>query len=239
LYVWGPNPFTNQLLASHIESFAGMPPQCLCSGAEAENKIFESSCMVFCDCDKVDSLSYCRLLQRPGINGERTPGITLMNVPPEHDLLDEIKAFNIFGIFYSTDNFELIGKGIQKVLAGEHWLSRKLLVRSLQLVRKELRKEKSESLTPLLTLREQEILKLVAVGSDNQAIADQLYISPNTVKTHISNIYKKIDATNRVQAIIWASENAGQLLSFSNEPVGEFRLPLQLASVDGYEKSIR
>jgi len=214
-YVLGPNPFNNRLLASHIESFSGEAPQCIMAGEELSCKIYEGGSLFFCDCDKVDVLWCCRLLHRPGCHADQAPGFVLMNVRPECDLLDEIKTFNIYGIFRSTDSFESIEKGIRKVVQeGEHWLSRALLVRSLQSVRNELRQERNGSPSwSALTLREQEILRLIAAGLDNQTLADKLFISPNTVKTHISNIYKKIEVTNRVQAILWFSENSGLLLS--------------------------
>lgn len=60
---------------------------------------------------------------------------------------------------------------------------------------------------PLLTLREREILLLIAGGATNQVIAESLCISPFTVKTHIYKIFKKIRASNRVQAALWAAKN--------------------------------
>lgn len=210
-YIFGPNPFNNRLFASHIESFTGSTPQCACTREELDSEAFENSSMIFCDCDKTEALSYCRALHPPGYSFDNVPGITLINVQPDQDLLDEIKTFGIYGIFYSTDKFELISKGIRQVLVGEHWLTRGLLIRHLQATREELRKEKSITQQSLLTRREQEILSLIAAGHDNQVIADQLFVSPNTVKTHVSNIYKKINVINRVQAIIWATKNDMQL----------------------------
>jgi DNA-binding CsgD family transcriptional regulator len=52
----------------------------------------------------------------------------------------------------------------------------------------------------LLTPRELEILKLVAVGHPTRVIADQLGITPGTVKSHLTSIYRKIGAENRVRA---------------------------------------
>jgi DNA-binding CsgD family transcriptional regulator len=59
----------------------------------------------------------------------------------------------------------------------------------------------------ILTPREIEILSLVAIGAKNEEIAEKLFISSNTVKTHIYNIFKKIDVPNRLQAALWAAKN--------------------------------
>jgi DNA-binding NarL/FixJ family response regulator len=58
----------------------------------------------------------------------------------------------------------------------------------------------------LLTAREREILRLVAVGMTNPQIAAQLVIGAGTVKTHTLNIYRKLDVANRTQAIARAQE---------------------------------
>jgi LuxR family maltose regulon positive regulatory protein len=57
-----------------------------------------------------------------------------------------------------------------------------------------------------LTKREQEILELIAVGLTNQEIADQLVISPETVKKHTGNIYGKFGVRNRTEAVAIARE---------------------------------
>ena len=59
----------------------------------------------------------------------------------------------------------------------------------------------------LLTPREIEILGMIALGASNTEIAEKLFISPNTVKTHIYNLFKKINVTNRLQAAFWAAKN--------------------------------
>ena len=54
--------------------------------------------------------------------------------------------------------------------------------------------------------RELEVLKLIAKGLSNQEIADQLFVSVNTVKTHTSNLFLKLDVKRRTQAIQKAKE---------------------------------
>ena len=56
-----------------------------------------------------------------------------------------------------------------------------------------------------LTQREVEVLRLVAAGKSNPEIAEELYISPRTVTTHVSNILNKINAANRAEAATYAS----------------------------------
>ena len=58
-----------------------------------------------------------------------------------------------------------------------------------------------------LTSRESEILMLVAQGKSNQEIADELFITLKTVKTHVSNILAKLDVEDRTQATIYAFKN--------------------------------
>jgi LuxR family transcriptional regulator, maltose regulon positive regulatory protein len=54
--------------------------------------------------------------------------------------------------------------------------------------------------------RELEVLTLVAAGKSNRRIAEELFVSVGTVKTHINNLYRKLDAHSRTQAVARARE---------------------------------
>jgi LuxR family maltose regulon positive regulatory protein len=54
--------------------------------------------------------------------------------------------------------------------------------------------------------RELEVLALIAAGEANQEIADRLFVSTSTVKTHINNLYRKLGVRSRTQAIARAKE---------------------------------
>ncbi len=55
-----------------------------------------------------------------------------------------------------------------------------------------------------LTRREYEVITLIAEGLNNKEIAEKLFISEKTVKNHVSNIFKKINVSDRTQAAIYA-----------------------------------
>lgn len=57
-----------------------------------------------------------------------------------------------------------------------------------------------------ISKREYEVLELIAGGLSNQEIAEKLFVSPSTVKTHTSNLFAKLDARRRTQAIQRAKE---------------------------------
>ncbi|MBW0177394.1 response regulator transcription factor [Sediminibacterium sp.] len=52
-----------------------------------------------------------------------------------------------------------------------------------------------------ISSREMEVLQLMATGLSNQEIAAQLFVSPNTIKTHLARLFEKLDVGKRVQAI--------------------------------------
>jgi DNA-binding NarL/FixJ family response regulator len=60
-----------------------------------------------------------------------------------------------------------------------------------------------ESLTP----RELEILQLVAEGLSNEEIGKKIFITEKTVKTHLTNIFDKLQVNNRIKAALWVMPN--------------------------------
>jgi len=93
-------------------------------------------------------------------------------------------------------------KAIRSAAAGEVHLDPRVARRLME----ELNPNRVRHVTPQETLseREIEVLKLVAKGYSNHAIADQLIISPKTAKTHVSNILSKLGLASRTQAAVYA-----------------------------------
>jgi DNA-binding NarL/FixJ family response regulator len=70
--------------------------------------------------------------------------------------------------------------------------------------------EKKQVSTVSLTPRENEILDLLAQGFRNKDIADKLFVSVNTIRTHIYNIYEKLHVQNRIEALNITGRNGRQ-----------------------------
>ena len=100
---------------------------------------------------------------------------------------------------------ELI-RGIRVVAAGDALLAPSVTRRLIaEFARRPLRP--TEAPTTPLTAREVEVLGLVARGNSNAEIGRTLYLSENTVKTHVTHILDKLALRDRVQAVIYAYED--------------------------------
>jgi DNA-binding NarL/FixJ family response regulator len=111
----------------------------------------------------------------------------------------------IKGFFYDGENLSLFLKGVKILLQGEVWLSRDILVECV--INGVGKRADRAQLQAGLTQREMEVLALIASGANNEEIAGKIFISPNTVKTHLYNIFRKINVPNRLQAALWATKN--------------------------------
>ena len=100
-------------------------------------------------------------------------------------------------------------KAIHAVIRGELWIERKFMSLFIEgVVAADSRKEHDESATmERLTQREEEVLTCLTKGITNKEIADSLFISERTVKSHLYNIFRKIHVNRRLQAILYAIEN--------------------------------
>ncbi len=97
---------------------------------------------------------------------------------------------------------EELATAVRQAARGEATLHPRVAARVIQ----ELHRPQHDELNPYmeLTERELEVLKLMADGLTNQQIAEQLIISPNTVKGHVSNILGKLHLADRTQAAVYA-----------------------------------
>lgn len=109
------------------------------------------------------------------------------------------------GLVLKDSTSSLLFKAIHSVMAGHYWIGRQSvasLVSALKQYRQIARKSppRNYGLTP----REMEVLKLVVSGYANKEIADELGISQQTVKHHITNIFDKLGVYNRLELTLFA-----------------------------------
>lgn len=110
-------------------------------------------------------------------------------------ILKETKADKIYETIIDTLN-------------GGAVMSPSIAVKTLQLLKNGPVSKVENLPTPIeLSTREAEILELLAKGMTNKYIAEQLFISPFTVKRHIENIYQKLQAHNRIELLEKARKN--------------------------------
>lgn len=160
------------------------------------------------------------------------PDILLLDINMPHtngiEVLEEIKAkkipvkvlmltvhseveYLIKAVDIGADGYILKDSGslelknaIHQIMSGESYIQPSLIpALNARLVNRDVDKDKIDS----LTRRELEILTQIASGMFNKEIALNLDISERTVKNHISNIFKKIDVSDRTQAAVFAIRN--------------------------------
>ncbi len=144
-------------------------------------------------------------LEAAGLIHARVPDsiiIMLTAYEEEEKLFDAIKAGAQGYLLKSSSSTKLVN-GIRGVLDGEVSVPRKLarqFLAEFSKLSKQADNVVSEDAATNLTLRERDVLDIIATGASNQEIADTLEINLQTVKTHVSSILRKLQAKSRRQA---------------------------------------
>jgi two-component system NarL family response regulator len=149
-----------------------------------------------------------------------TTRILMLTVSDEEDDLYEAIKAGANGYLLKEISVEEVAEAIRAVVQGQSLISpsmaSKLLNEFNSLAKKA--EERQQYPAPALTSRELEVLKLVAKGMSNREIADELYISENTVKNHVRNILEKLHLHSRMEAVIYAVKE--RLLDIRDDGVG-------------------
>jgi DNA-binding NarL/FixJ family response regulator len=98
--------------------------------------------------------------------------------------------------------------GVRTVAHGEALLAPSVTRRLIsEFTRQRVKTSRERISTDLLTPREREVLDLIARGRSNSEIAQNLYLSENTVKSHVTHVLDKLHLRDRIHAVIFAYEN--------------------------------
>ncbi len=205
VHVVGENELFNELLAWYLENEEGLAcipqPRFALSQDEETAGIH----LILCDCLSGDPSPLWDAVEKAEREGPSLFFVALFNAATEEALTREALARKARGIFYRGTPLSVLAKGVAAILEGELWYSREMLSQFLM----EPKGPSTGSAEGMeeLTSREKEILKKIAAGESNKEIADGLFISLHTVKSHIYNIYRKIGVENRLRAAHWATRH--------------------------------
>lgn len=130
--------------------------------------------------------------------------VLILTVHNELEYLLKAIDIGVDGYILKDSESSELKKAIDIICKGENYIQPSLIpALNNQLANRDIDKDKID----LLTSREYEVLIQVANGMSNKEIATNLNISERTVKNHISNIFKKIDVSDRTQAAVFAIKN--------------------------------
>lgn len=130
--------------------------------------------------------------------------VLILTVHNEIEYLLKAVEIGVNGYILKDSESSELKKAIFSIIDGEDYIQPSLIP---LLNSKMIEKNEDEGKINNLTRRELEVLKLLAIGMYNKEIAEKLHISERTVKNHVSNIFKKLEVTDRTQAAVFAIRN--------------------------------
>ena len=130
--------------------------------------------------------------------------VLVLTIHSEVEYLLKAVDIGVNGYLIKDSESAELKKAILAVVNGDNYIQPSLIpVLNSKMIDRDKDVMKIES----LTRRELEVLKNLSIGMYNKEIAEKLDISERTVKNHISNIFKKIEVTDRTQAAVFAIRN--------------------------------
>lgn len=133
--------------------------------------------------------------------------LLLGNIPSHEEVVSLMNA-GVRGYFDLNDPSEQLTDAVRIVHKGEIWLPRdkmsSIMDRIISVVGRDLKEKTLDQLTPT----EFQVLRLIGQGKSNDEIAGTLFISKNTVRSHIKSIYAKLNTHSRLQLALYAINSA-------------------------------
>jgi DNA-binding NarL/FixJ family response regulator len=200
IYILGPMSMQNELLADFLGQSTGA--KCL-TGRSIEEPFSDGakSSVILWDCQGRSSKS---ILAEIELYPMEKHMVLLFNLSRGAVIEKDAVNKGVRGFLYEHEGVDKLPKAIRAIYSGELWLSRQFMSKWILSTKRDGLNQREVN---RLTSREVQILRLIADGASNKDIAKNLFVSTNTAKTHVYNIFKKIKVTNRLQAALWARKN--------------------------------
>ena len=155
-----------------------------------------------------DGLSAIIEIEKLGINSK----VIALTGYDDPDLIFRAIKIGAKGYILKTMASAQLIYSIEEVLSGKIYLPLAISSRFFEYFQKTFREEstaqvKEENYLDALTHREEEVLELLTQGVTYRGVASKLFISETTVKTHVNNIFQKLQVNDRTQAVLYAINN--------------------------------
>lgn len=152
---------------------------------------------------KMPGLDGLSLLQRMQNQKQKTKIIVLTASDDEGEYVQAMK-YGTCGIVLKQTATDLLIKSIRKVYGGEIWLDARTTAAVMRQFASPSEPSPRERDKPRLSNREREIVGFVAQGFKNKEIAERMFISEQTVKNHLHNIFDKLGVSDRLELALYA-----------------------------------
>ena len=200
----GRNAFSDELLAGFLQKRTGLPCRfmMLDKFSAACMRPTDQTVMIFLDCTGFAQSQLLLFLKSNRIPDGDLSFFALRNVDPDWHIEHQALDIGVRGCLYNNHDAEMYIRAVRAMLRKELWYPREILEEHL-LAGPSHPPMYSVAALSSLTVRERKIFSLLISGLSNQEIAQRSCISLHTVKTHLYNIFKKINVENRLQATLW------------------------------------
>jgi two-component system, NarL family, response regulator LiaR len=149
----------------------------------------------------------CKAIREISKDPIRSQMLLLGNIPSHEEIVSLINV-GARGYFDINDASHQLPEAVRTIHKGEIWLPRdkmsSIMDRIIAVVGRDMKEKTLDQLTPT----EFQVLKHIGQGKSNDEIANTLFISKNTVRSHIKSIYAKLDTHSRLQLALYAINSA-------------------------------
>lgn len=149
----------------------------------------------------------CKAIREIGKTQGRSELLLLGSIPAHEEIVNLINA-GARGYFDLNDASTQLPEAVRGIHKGEIWLPRdkmsSIMDRIISVVGRDLKEKTLDQLTPT----EFQVLRLIGQGKSNDEVAELMFISKNTVRSHIKSIYAKLDTHSRLQLALYAINSA-------------------------------